>query len=126
MKKILPFIILHAIVLMYSLTGIFSKTAAGKDFLSFEWIMLYGCLIFFLGVYAILWQQVLKKIPLNVAYANKAVAVIWGMVWGVIVFGETITLKHIIGALIVIAGVVLMVTGEKKKDDVKGDDPSHE
>lgn len=111
--------------MLYSFTGIFSKAAAGKDFLSFEWIMLYAAVIFLLGVYALLWQQVLKKIPLNVAYANKAVNVIWGMILGAVVFGEQITVQNIIGSLIVVAGVVLMVSGEGKKDEVKGDDSSH-
>lgn len=126
MKKILPFIVLHLIVFIYSLAGMTSKLASGKDFFSFEWILLYGLIIFILGIYALLWQQILKKIPLNIAYANKAVGVIWGIVWGVVVFGETITVRNIIGALIVIAGVVLMVTGEEKKKDPKGDDTPHE
>ena len=86
-------------------------------FLSFEWIMLYGLLLVIMAVYAVLWQQILKKLPLNVAYANKAVSVIWGMLWGVLLFKETITLNNIIGAVIVIAGVILMVTGGEKKHE---------
>ncbi len=122
MKKIMPYIILHAIVFIYSLGGICSKTAATKDFLSFEWILLYGIVLLSLAVYALLWQQVLKKVPLNTAYANKAVTVIWGMVWGTLVFGETITIGNIIGSVLILAGIVLMVTGgsnggEEKRDE---------
>ena len=117
MKKLKPFILLHFILFIYSFNGIFSKTAAGKPFLSFEFCLFYGLVIIGLGVYAILWQQVLKVIPLNIAYANKAVTLIWGMVWGALVFGESISVNNIIGAAIVLAGVLLMVTGGEKKDE---------
>lgn len=116
MKKVLPFILLHAIIFIYSLGGICSKTAASKDFLSLEWIMLYGLVLLSLAVYALVWQQVLKMLPLNLAYASKSVTVIWGMFWGALIFGETITVPHVIGALIILAGIVLMVTGERGKN----------
>lgn len=117
MKSVKPYILLHLILLLNSFAGICSKTAAGMTFLSFEWIMLYGILLLIMAVYAVLWQQILKKLPLNVAYANKAVSVIWGMLWGVLLFKETIALNNIIGAVIVIAGVILMVTGGEKKHE---------
>ena len=74
-------------------------------------------MLLILGVYAICWQQLIKKIPLNVAYANKAVTLIWGMVWGAAVFKEQITPSNIIGAVVVLAGVILMVSGEEKKNE---------
>lgn len=101
--------LLHFIILLYSFGSICAKTAAGEQFLSLKWIMLYGGQIAILGIYAILWQQVLKKLPLNTAYANKSVCIIWGMILGAAVFGEQITLKMIIGSAVVIAGVVLMI-----------------
>ncbi|MBP3854448.1 MAG: EamA family transporter [Ruminiclostridium sp.] len=116
MKKVLPYIILHTIVFIYSLGSICSKAAASKDFLSFDWILLYGLVLLSLAVYAILWQQVLKKVPLNTAYANKSVTVIWGMIWGVTVFRETLTPANIIGAVLILAGIILMVTGGKSSD----------
>lgn len=117
MKKIKPYLILHLVLLFYSLGGILSKTASSKSFLSLDFILLYGGMLLILGVYAILWQQVIKKIPLNVAYANKAVTLIWGMIWGMIVFKEQITLSNLIGAAVVLAGVILMVSGGEKKNE---------
>lgn len=117
MKKIKPYIILHLILFLSSLGGICSKTAAGKPFLSFEFCLFYGLMILILGVYAILWQQVLKSLPLNVAYANKSVVMIWSALWGVLFFNETITLSNIIGTIIVLAGVMLMVWEEDKKNE---------
>jgi hypothetical protein len=60
-----------------------------------------------LGVYAIGWQQVIKRMPLSSAYANRAVTVIWGLFWGVVLFGESITPGKIIGALLIVAGIAL-------------------
>ena len=33
-------------------------------------------------------EQILKHLPLTVAYANKPVSLIWGMIWGTFIFGE--------------------------------------
>ena len=111
------YLLLHIIILMYSLSGICSKSAASKEFLSFEWIMFYGIEVLLLGVYAILWQQILKKINLNTAYASKAVTLIWGTLWGVLIFHETIAWNNILGGVIVLAGVIMMVTGGEKKNE---------
>ena len=63
-----------------------------------------------LFAYAIAWQQVLKRLPLVTAYANKAVTVIWGLVLGSAFFQEKITLQKVIGAFIIIFGVYLVVS----------------
>ena len=106
------FIILHIIILIYSLCGICSKNAAQYDFLSFKWIIFYGMVICILGFYAIAWQQVLKHLPLITSYANKAATTIWGLIWGFLVFHESITPLKVLGAAIVIFGVYLVVTGD--------------
>lgn len=117
MKKLKPYIILHIILLIYSMGGIFSKTAASKEFLSLGFCFNYGMVILILGIYALLWQQVIKMLPLNVAYSNKAVTIVWGMLWGTVFFNEQITLCNIIGSLLVIAGVVIMVWDDGKKHE---------
>ncbi len=109
--------ILHIILIMFSLLGVCSKTAAGKDFLSFEFCLFYGIMIFGLFIYALVWQQMLKWLPLVTAYANKAVTVVWGIIWGCVFFGETITPRKIIGAVIVIAGVIIVVAADNEKTE---------
>ncbi|HCM91342.1 MAG TPA: transporter [Lachnospiraceae bacterium] len=117
MKKAGYLIILHIILALFSVSGIFSKLAAGEDMLSVKWIIYYGAVLAFLFVYAIAWQQIIKKMPIVTAYANKAVMVIWGIVWGFVFFGEEITVQKIIGAVIIIAGVYLVVTGDDYTED---------
>ena len=107
-------IVLHIVLVVYSFLGIASKLAAGEDFLSAKFIMYYAVVIFNLGVYAIVWQQLLKHLPLVTAYANKAVTVIWGIVFGYIFFGEAITVQKIIGSIVIIAGIYLVVTADKE------------
>lgn len=62
---------------LYSLTGVLGKNAAGEDGVTLRFVALYGLSLLLMGVYAIGWQQVIKRIPLMVAYANKAVVVLW-------------------------------------------------
>jgi len=109
---IIPLILLHIIMMIYSVSSVFSKLASKEDLLSFKFIVFYGLVIFILFIYAILWQQVLKKMPLTTAYANKAVVIIWGLVWGKLLFHEEITLKKIIASIVIMIGVGLVVTSE--------------
>ncbi len=112
MKK---FIFLHVILFMFSCSSVLSKFASRQDFMSLKFILLYGSVLFILFLYALLWQQVIKKMNITVAYANKAITVIWGMIWGMILFEEQITLNKIAGALIIIVGVICMVGEESAK-----------
>ncbi len=97
---------LHLMLMIYSTSGIFSKKAAGVPFLSLPFCVYYGLVIVLLGFYAICWQQIIKRMPLTTAFANKAVTVVWGIVWGFFVFGEPVTPGKVIGALMVVAGIV--------------------
>ena len=99
--------------MVYSMSGICSKLAAGESFLSARFCIYYAVIIVLLGVYAIGWQQVIKRIPLTTALANKAVTVVWGIVWGWFFFGESITPGKLIGAGMVIAGVVLFAKSDE-------------
>lgn len=106
-KRAVVLIALHVLLLFYSLSGIFSKNAAYQPFLSVSFVLLYGGMLAVLFIYAIGWQQIIKRLPLTVAFANKAVTVVWGIVWGVLFFGETVNAQMILGALLVIAGIVI-------------------
>ena len=103
--------ILHIILAMFSVGGIFSKLAASEQMLSHKWILYYGAVLFILFVYAIAWQQIIKRVDLSVAYVNRSIAILWSMIWAVVIFGEAITLQNIIGVILVVAGTII-VNGE--------------
>ena len=113
---------LNILLMFFSLGGIFSKLASKQSFLSLKFILCYGSLLFIMFVYAIGWQQIIKRLPLTMAYANRAVTIVWGIIWGLLFFNEKLNVGKIIGAVIVIAGVLLYVTesdeGEHTGQDV--------
>jgi len=110
------FLLMHAGFLIYSFYTVIGKIAAKYDFLSLHFCIFYCILIFILFVYAILWQQVLKVIPLSFATANKASTIVWGMLWSYLFFHEEITLKKVIGAIIIISGIILLSTSTKSEE----------
>lgn len=99
---------LQLIVMIYTLSGVASKFASTGRFLSFKFILFYGLEIALLGIYAILWQQMIKKFDLSIAYANRSIALLWSMMWAVVFFHEQVTIKNIIGVLIVIVGTIII------------------
>ncbi|WP_026523038.1 transporter [Butyrivibrio sp. VCB2001] len=112
--KKLDIVMLQFSVMVYSLSTVAGNMASKHDFLSLGYILFFGLDFFILGVYAILWQQIIKRFQLSVAYANKAMTLLWSMVWNFLIFSQGITPKKIIGVLIVMAGVVVMNMGEGK------------
>ena len=111
--------LLHLLLMVYSASGICSKLASGEPFFSLKFCFFYGIVIVLMGVYAIGWQQIIKRMPLTAAFANKAVTVVWGLVWGVVFFGESVTVGKVIGAALVIVGIVIFSGADKEEQDVE-------
>lgn len=112
-EKIMPFVQLHILLFLFSLGSVCSKIAGQAEFLSMKFIIFYGLVLVILFGYALVWQQILKKLPLVTAYANKAVTVIWGLLWGTIIFKEQITIWNILGAAIIIFGIYMVVSSDE-------------
>ena len=103
---------LHLNILLFSLTSVFSKCASvqlnrgglhNPLLYLFLFLMVANC-----GIYAIAWQKVIKKFSLSTAYANRSVYLIWSQIWAVVIFHENLTVKNIIGLLIVLVGVLVV------------------
>ncbi len=106
------FLLLHATLLLYSVASVFAK-GAGNDLVLRETtgiIIFLALEAFTLGVYAVLWQQTLKRMPLGFAYSNKGVCTLWTCLFGLIFFGESLTWGKAIGIIVVLAGVWLVVS----------------
>lgn len=101
-------LVLQIAVLLYTGAGITGKFASAEKFFSLHFFLLYGLEIVFLGFYAIIWQQVIQRIDLSIAYANRSMNLIWTMLFAVIIFHETITIGNIIGVILVILGIFLV------------------
>ena len=109
-------LLMHVLFLIYSMSSVISRKIGSAAFLSREFIVGYLLIFLCLGIYALGWQQVLKALPLSQAYANKAVVVIWGIFWGRVLFGEQITPARVVGAALIMAGVLLFATEDGKKN----------
>ena len=116
-------LLLPILLLFYSLSDVMSKLAAGFDFLSLGFVVCYGGLLVILAGYAIGWQQVIKRMPLTTAYANRGITVVWGIFWGALFFSEAITPGKIAGAVMVVAGIVLfsLADGEAQEEAADGE-----
>ena len=66
-KRRKDYAFLHISILIYSVTIVLSKLAAGYSFLSLGYIICYGDMVAVLGIYEILWQQVIKRFETSVA-----------------------------------------------------------
>lgn len=112
MGKVKDYLLLHICVLIFSFTSVFAKCAANmyneggfwniKLFL-FIFLMLSVCVL-----YAFFWQKVIKNVDLHVGYANRSVYLIWGQIWAVLIFGEHLSIKNLIGLAVVLTGVIIV------------------
>lgn len=118
-KRIRQFLFLQIIFAWYSCVGIFSKHAAEYSFLSINYLKWYAGVIIVMGVYAILWQQALKRLPLNIAYSSRAVVPIWSMIWGILFWNEKISIGKIFAIFVIVVGVFLVLMIPSDKIEIK-------
>lgn len=118
MKKIgiKQIVLLQAIVVIYTVSGIMAKFASAGETLE-KVILFFGLDLMFLGIYAICWQQMIKIFPLSVAYANRAMALLWSAVWAKIIFGEQIGIKQMLGIALVVVGTLVINTDKEEGAD---------
>ena len=115
--KIKNIILLQGVVVIYTLSGIMSKNASANGGNPVKFLVVFGLEFLLLAVDAVLWQQMIKRFELSVAYANRSMAVLWSMLWAVLFFHDTVTVKNIIGVLLVTAGTVIINTDLKKEEE---------
>ena len=113
--QIKDILLLQIVFFIYSINSVVAKFASAQEPFSLNFILLYGLELCVLGVYAILWQQLIKRMELSVAYSNKAVVLLWAMVFGALLFKEQITLTKVAGILLVIVGIVVLNSEEVKE-----------
>lgn len=113
-NKVGTYLLLHFILMVYAVGGIFSKNAGMAEFLSKQFLVNYMLVFAFLVFYAFFWQKILKRLPLTVAMANKSVTVIWGIIYGVLFFQEKIRWTNCVGAILIIIGICVVVKADEE------------
>ena len=101
MLTVLKYIALVGTFFIYTTSGVFSKLASQREFLSLGYIAFLACTVGVLGIYAVLWQQIIKRMDVSLAYMFKGTGVVFGLMLAHFVFGEAITTTNIVGAAII-------------------------
>ena len=107
-NKVSDIIALIGVNMLYACVGICTKMAAMQDPFSWRYLLWFGGAVGIIGVFAILWQQILRRIEISTAYLFKGTTLIFTMLIAAILFGETITIPNIIGSVIIIIGITLL------------------
>lgn len=108
-NKISDYIVLYAGFVVYSFGAVLAKYAAAQSNFCVTAAYLIGE-ISVLGIYAVFWQQALKRFPLVVAMSNKGVTVVFSLIWSVLLFQEKITIVNILGTLVIFLGIWMVST----------------
>ena len=106
-SKVLTYSSLVGINLLYACVTLFTKYASQQEFMSLAYCLGLAGAIAVMGAYAIGWQQILKRVELSTAYMFKGTSLIFIMLLAWMLFGEQITLNNIMGACVIIIGIVL-------------------
>lgn len=96
---------------IYAGTSYFTRSAAAFPFLSRNYLLYIAGAVLTMGLYALLWQQIIKRMPVSDAYMFKGTSILFIFAIAVVFFGETINWKNIAGALLVILGIALYAKG---------------
>lgn len=81
--------------------------ASQHEMLSWPYLLWIAGAVGVMGLYALLWQQVIARMPLSTAYMFKGTSLVFVLLFSALLFGETITLNNIIGSVIIIIGIVM-------------------
>lgn len=106
-KKGLMWLALVGINLIYACTYICMKMASPHEFLSPPYILWILGAVGVMGIYAVLWQQVLARVPLSTAYMFKGTSLIFVLLLSAMLFQEGITWQNVVGSLIIVSGIIL-------------------
>lgn len=106
-NKGIKYFALIGVNLIYACTYICTKMASRQDILSRSYLVWIAGAICVMGVYAVLWQQLIMRMPLSTAYMFKGTSLIFVLLISAILFGEAITINNVIGSAIIISGIVL-------------------
>lgn len=103
----LMWLALVGINLIYACTYICMKMASPHEFLSAPYILWILGAVGVMGVYAVLWQQVLTRVPLSTAYMFKGTSLVFVLLLSALLLGEGITWQNVLGSIIIISGIIL-------------------
>lgn len=110
--SIKKYMFLHVAFFLYSVIMIYMKWAAKFPVNSIGFFVAYMGLVVLLFGYAIIWQQVIKPFEISKAYSHRGIIILWGLLWSVIFFEDIIKWNNLLGAAIIMVGIVVVTKDE--------------
>ena len=111
-NKYSTLVLLHISSFIFSFSGVITKYMGmqikAKALFSLKMFLLLVGLGSIYIVYAYIWQYVLKKMTLSIAYLIKSTVIIWSMIWSILIFDQQLTLMNIIGIVCIMMGIVIL------------------
>ncbi len=101
------YLILFFGFVLYSLVAVVARYSASYPLFSVGSVISYGVVLAMLVVYAVFWQISLRRFSLSFAYMCRGSLVVLAMLWSGLLFSEMLTGRKIIGACLVIIGILL-------------------
>lgn len=111
-KGVFLFLLMQVMNVVFSLNGVLMKMASiswqENGLFALKTIVILAASVSVLGIYAVVWQTILTKVDLSLAYLNKGTVVFWSLLWSAVVFREQITLFNIVGGAVIFAGLIMV------------------
>ncbi|MCR5331024.1 MAG: hypothetical protein K6E62_07540 [Lachnospiraceae bacterium] len=115
-RKVFVIAALQLMNILYSLNSVLIKFVSMRwekeGLFSVKTISLLAGAIAIMVVYAIIWQIILAKVDLTVAYMCKGMIIFWGMIWAYLFFDENISALNIFGTFLIFGGTFLVTSDE--------------
>lgn len=94
---------------IYASTGIFSKMASKQVPGGISYFLWVSGAVGVLALYAVLWQQVIARIPLSIAYLFRSSCLVFALLFAAFLWNEPISSNNLAGAAIMAVGITLYV-----------------
>lgn len=92
---------------LYSFSSVMVKLASQYSLSAKFLLFLFG-VIGIMGIYALIYQQLVKKMNLSDIYSAKGIVVIYNLVWAAGIFEEKISIGNLVGAIVILIGIYLV------------------
>ena len=112
--KIGKLISLITVNLLYAIVLILNRMASIYAPLSLGYILLLSVSVIVLAIYALSWQQIIKRMPISDAYMFKGTSIVFVLLFSAWLFDEIITLQNVVGSIIIILGIALFAKADKE------------
>lgn len=106
-------VMLLGVNLLYALVSLLAATVARLPLFSSMFLLGVGGVFVLFGLYAIVWQQLLKRLPLSLAYMFKGTSLLFVLLLSALFLGDAVTWQNLVGATLIIVGIVLFARADE-------------